>query len=305
MAGITGIDADDWDKRIYGPVVIPQDDGTYRLYYTGYTDNGLIWHPCMATSPDMINWTKPNLGLVDFNGSTDNNILLDRLSTGPTTRLNLTDIIRAEGMYVMATFDANDTSDHVYYSADGITGWTFGRQIFSSPSRGVHTEIKGLIFIDDVYRVYYAQHDIEGVGNRRSIGYYELNELLTGSMVDKGIIEDFTSVSNDLQYYDFLPFEYAGSVWASVAFYNSDTQVLGPLGLFRNNYGGKGTSSGVWQQKGNLILNGDAGAFDEKMTTVGRPVLKDGTWKMLYTASDELHDTWPRDMFLAYATASI
>ena len=36
---------------------------------------------CYAESKDGIHWEKPNLGLVDWEGSKDNNIILDRLGT--------------------------------------------------------------------------------------------------------------------------------------------------------------------------------------------------------------------------------
>lgn len=58
---------------LYDPVVI-KDDDRYRMwyrtnfetqpYYTGY-----------AESPDGIHWAKPSLHLIEYNGSTDNNLL--------------------------------------------------------------------------------------------------------------------------------------------------------------------------------------------------------------------------------------
>ncbi len=60
------------------------EKGTYRLYYLGWQSpskepNAKPYHPivaCYAESADGIHWVKPNLGLVDFNGSKENNIVL-------------------------------------------------------------------------------------------------------------------------------------------------------------------------------------------------------------------------------------
>lgn len=66
-------------------MTVIKDGGTYRLYYRGGTkaENGTIKPgtevTCYAESKDGKNWVKPKLGLVEFEGSKDNNIIL-----GPT-----------------------------------------------------------------------------------------------------------------------------------------------------------------------------------------------------------------------------
>jgi hypothetical protein len=56
--------------------------GKFRLWYAGYTKYTLpsgteVRFPaCYAESDDGINWTKPNLGLYSYIGSTDNNIVI-------------------------------------------------------------------------------------------------------------------------------------------------------------------------------------------------------------------------------------
>jgi len=63
-----------WEGRyaIYSTVL--QDQDVYRMYYRGYNVEQFT---CYAESQDGINWTKPSLGLFEYNGSTDNNIILD------------------------------------------------------------------------------------------------------------------------------------------------------------------------------------------------------------------------------------
>jgi hypothetical protein len=63
-----------WDAQAicYGTVL--QDEGRYRMWYTarsGTTDCAVC---CYAVSDDGITWERPNLGLFEYHGSTDNNI---------------------------------------------------------------------------------------------------------------------------------------------------------------------------------------------------------------------------------------
>ncbi|MEJ7826745.1 MAG: hypothetical protein WKF91_01065 [Segetibacter sp.] len=58
---------------IYGTVLHNQPDSSnYRMWYTCYLTGN--YYLCYATSIDGIMWVKPKLGLVDFNGSKQNNI---------------------------------------------------------------------------------------------------------------------------------------------------------------------------------------------------------------------------------------
>lgn len=62
------------------------DDDCYRMYYlawrTGEPTKGKAWprqfSVCYAESKDGLTWEKPNLGLCEYAGSRDNNILLDK-----------------------------------------------------------------------------------------------------------------------------------------------------------------------------------------------------------------------------------
>lgn len=69
-----------WEERSLDTPCIVKDDGLYRMWYRA--DQGSRTVPresnswlCYAESPDCIEWTKPDLGLVEYEGSTKNNIL--------------------------------------------------------------------------------------------------------------------------------------------------------------------------------------------------------------------------------------
>ena len=67
---------------LYGTVI--KDNDKFRMWYLGSYDAKQLktpapkyWRPmCYAESLDGIHWTKPDLGLVEFNGNTKNNICL-------------------------------------------------------------------------------------------------------------------------------------------------------------------------------------------------------------------------------------
>ena len=73
------------------------DEGLYRAYYGGQhvdpnTTNFVMPHRpflCYAESRDGIRWTKPELGLVEFDGSKSNNIVMDYGSLGSIQVKNL------------------------------------------------------------------------------------------------------------------------------------------------------------------------------------------------------------------------
>ena len=71
--------ADDFCTRFYGTVI--PIDGELRMWYLARStldadgSNGGQLRCCYATSTDGLHWDKPDLGLIEFNGSTHNNIV--------------------------------------------------------------------------------------------------------------------------------------------------------------------------------------------------------------------------------------
>lgn len=63
-----------------------KDGDKFRMWYEYYDVDGEFGGNagddtsfCYAESDDGINWTKPNLGLFQYHGSTDNNILFRKM----------------------------------------------------------------------------------------------------------------------------------------------------------------------------------------------------------------------------------
>ncbi len=70
----------EWDAgRIIYPSIVQDEEGTYRLYYyaSDAGENGKLGAAsfCLATSKDGLHWEKPDLGLVKYRGSKQNNIV--------------------------------------------------------------------------------------------------------------------------------------------------------------------------------------------------------------------------------------
>lgn len=76
-----------WEGNSCAYVTVFEDEGIFRMYYRGadYDPNtGKPTHPeftCYAESRDGIHWTKPELGLFEFNGSKKNNIVWEGIGT--------------------------------------------------------------------------------------------------------------------------------------------------------------------------------------------------------------------------------
>jgi len=71
-----------WEGNTSGYHVVFQDGDLYRMYYRGWNLDGKSGqfsceHVCYAESQDGIHWTKPELGLYEFQGSKQNNIVWD------------------------------------------------------------------------------------------------------------------------------------------------------------------------------------------------------------------------------------
>ena len=68
-----------WEKTILFFNTLLEDDGRYRLYYQCWDwdrrEDPEAFALACAESTDGVNWVKPNVGAIDFQGSTDNNLV--------------------------------------------------------------------------------------------------------------------------------------------------------------------------------------------------------------------------------------
>lgn len=68
-----------WEGQFCGYCTIIQDGDRFRLYYRGKpaaSPDGVNEVTCLAESPDGTHWTRPDLELIEWEGSKSNNIIL-------------------------------------------------------------------------------------------------------------------------------------------------------------------------------------------------------------------------------------
>jgi hypothetical protein len=135
-----------------------ETDGDYHLWYPA--DKGL----CYARSKDGIRWEKPNLGLAEYQGSRDNNIVIGRGAGG-------IDECGSEGMVFLdpnappnerfryATRISDELKDTVIFSSpDGIHWRLTHKKVltFTHPQNRQHLDSQNVIFWDDRINKYVA-----------------------------------------------------------------------------------------------------------------------------------------------------
>ena len=62
------------DVYLYGSVIYDESKKLFKMWYAAWGPKSNT-RGCYATSPDGITWNKPNLGLIEFEGSKDNNLI--------------------------------------------------------------------------------------------------------------------------------------------------------------------------------------------------------------------------------------
>ena len=97
-------------------------EGEYRMWYLAQGDEGKR-HECYAVSKDGIHWERPNLGLVEYHGNRNNNLV-----TGACGEWVLYDAEDPDPARRFKCLQMRNGPMHigVSYSADGLT-WTAGR----------------------------------------------------------------------------------------------------------------------------------------------------------------------------------
>ena len=129
----------DWEGTGCGYHNVFQDGDKYRMYYNGrhleVLEGGKLSvgrHPyylCYAESDDGIHWTKPNLGLVEHNGSTENNIVM---------KVGLVGGVEADAAHAAVFLDENpDAPADARYKAFIRSPKPLGMWPFKSPD-GLH-----------------------------------------------------------------------------------------------------------------------------------------------------------------------
>jgi hypothetical protein len=152
-----------------------------------------LWYPagpgiCYARSKDGIHWEKPNLGLADYHGSRENNIVIGGGAGGM-------DKCGSEGMVFIdptappderfryAVRISDELKDTVVFSSPDGIHWRLTHEhvlTFTSPQKPNHLDSQNVIFWDDRIRKYvaYMRRNVKKNGPRyRTVARSESSRL--------------------------------------------------------------------------------------------------------------------------------
>jgi len=114
-----------WEShRVCAYNSVLEDGGVYKMWYDAIDNEGGRWL-CYATSSDGVRWDKPSLGIVEYHGSSDNNIVfpLERRSHEPgCVFIDTNPDCPPDARYKMVcTYDGpGGNATYVCLSADGL-----------------------------------------------------------------------------------------------------------------------------------------------------------------------------------------
>jgi len=210
-----------------------RDGDIYRMYYTACRFDSTNIAPviCYAESTDGIHWVKPKLGIHEFNGSRDNNIVMKTMNVmvGCDNLMVFRDDNPAcppEQKYKAIGVDYTEVNGetteclNLFYSKDAIH-FTFDRILTTDGA----FDSQNLCFWDPLcqkYRLYYRNfHPYERPsGNEnmskqdlRDVRYMESEDFVTWSeprLLDFGDAPDIPLYTNVIQPYPYAPHIYIG-----------------------------------------------------------------------------------------------
>lgn len=287
---------------LYG-TVLPEESGQgYRMWYHSWA--GGEYHNLYATSPDGLKWSKPNLGLVSHEGSTDNNILLRRTAEDHNPQIIFTPFDpNPERRYKLMNWDygrtpPNNTVSGYYgaWSADGIH-WKDAPKnpVFRDPGGDVGN------FVWDPLKQRYIGYpklftEVRGF-RRRCVGFSETTDFESWPAGKMVLIPDefddrwVEQPGHHTDFYGLCGFAY-------------ESMYLGFLWIFRIT--GKGDDGPIFvelvsshdgvnwtrqeQPRPPILPLGPDGAWDDGMIfTTNHPLVEGDTIKLYYGGFDATH----------------
>ena len=210
-----------------------RDGDIYRMYYTAFGFDSSNVSPCIcyAESRDGLNWVKPKLGICEFNGSKDNNIILKTMNVmvGCDNFMVFKDENPAclpEQRYKAIGMDYTEVNGekteclNFFCSEDGIH-FNYNR-ILSTDGAFDSLNVAFWDPLCEKYRLYFRYfHSFEGQNGNvnmtrqdvRDIRYMESKDFETWSeprLLDFGNAYDIPLYTNVIQPYPYAPHIYVG-----------------------------------------------------------------------------------------------
>jgi hypothetical protein len=163
-----------WERGTGGYFRVIEDGGKFKMYYGAFleTGRGLSY----AESDDGLHWTKPDLGLVEVNGSRANNVVYPDDAIDATIMVDPNDAPERRYKVFRSRLSDDPAIAGVYasYSADGVHFTEAGRVLPMWPETSLIADWdprigKYVVFL----RVFVRNHE-----NQRRVGRIETDDLL-------------------------------------------------------------------------------------------------------------------------------
>ena len=272
-------------------VFYDEDEGQFRLWYTSENVKPSPddrWERsetivCYATSSDGYHWEKRSLGLVEFNGSTENNILdkeswpgfkggiiRDGHEVDPSKRYKGM-VMSVEGSDPTSTSSPGMRFD-LYYSPDGFEWGPYeGNPVIDWGEREGRWGPTALMGWDPLRRVYATHMEVcrhrKCPQRKRLIGRAESPDMTrwTGSVP---IIVPDREDASDTEFYNFWATPYQGVIVGMIWTFRTTNTVMYPQFTF--------SRDGIRYDRRfrePLILLGPAGDFDSVLITALQPII--------------------------------
>ena len=307
-----------WESHGCSNPTVMLDEGVYKMWYSANGEDG-VPRDCYATSTDGIHWKRPNIGLIDYQGSRENNIISLNLNHGsifkdpsaePEQRFKCIlgagkyDYVSVYGGGARFRYDENPPDTWHYgsvgglYSPDGIH-WTPCEKLIMP----WYTDTRNVAFWDDRLQKYVAyvrwneylraeDGAQRGSFDYRAIARSESADFENFPVPEKILEPDFDDPEDADMWggglYDTAavkyPFADDAYLIFTAAYYHTTDALDIQLATSRD-----GIHFTRWREP--FVRLGPAGAFDSMMLYMGVGVLPIGDeLRLYYTGYDQPHD---------------
>jgi hypothetical protein len=318
-----------WEQTAMGGcyVLFDEQENIFKMWYHVFSyvawksneENWYTYWTCYAESPDGIAWNKPDLGIVEFEGSTRNNIILQgQWWAVPGTVLKENYEPDPAKRYKLLYTDVSGVSREDVARDGGITGEWPGRSgvCIAYSADGIHWEpyignpvidgesdTSNIIFWDESIKkyVYYMRPPLYAGPWKRRIARAESKDLLQWSAPETVLIPDEL---DPLELYGMPVFQYEGYYFGLLQVYHSATTETIDIQLA---FSRDGKNWDRLPQRDTFLglglRHGQGKDFDAGMVIVDKPVFIGDEIRFYYTGYNRPHNDTQGKTAMGLATS--
>lgn len=275
----------DWDYDKHYPSVIYNStwptESRFRMWYGGFSDQEELC-ACYAYSANGVDWTKPSLGLFEYEGSSDNNIILD------LGKFQYDTVFDGETYVLLLGEDTNKlpTTRHavdIYTSSSPDGGFSLTKELpVDITCPGI---FHGMAITKRPDGRWYAYYQYRDELCYRSIGAYLSDTTsLAGDWTNLGVLIEYEYANE--QMYSINVFRYDDKYYGALLKFSAETD-LTDIELWDSEDGQ------TWRHLGLWIGNGGDGEWDRGILMQGTFVDLGSEWRYYYSGGQKPHGEYP------------